>query len=78
MRSKIQQCGKYQPCRMFIKNTLAVEIIMSAVKMQGAIFREKFGVNRHDKVLHKQESLGLRTKKLFQKEIFCSRFIGRD
>ena len=55
MRCEIQECGKYQPCRMFIENTLAVEITMSAVKTQAAIFREKFGVNQHDKVLRKQQ-----------------------
>ena len=53
---------------MFIENTLAVEITMSAVKTQAAIFREKFGVNQHDKVLRKQQSLGLRLKKLFPSE----------
>ena len=68
MRCEIQECGKYQPCRMFIENTLAVEITMSAVKTQAAIFREKFGVNQHDKVLRKQQSLGLRLKELFQNE----------
>ena len=26
MRWKIQRCDKHQPCRMFIENTLAVEI----------------------------------------------------
>ena len=41
---------------------------MSAVKTQAAIFREKFGVNQHDKVLRKQQSLGLRLKKLFTNE----------
>ena len=41
---------------------------MSAVKTQAAIFREKFGVNQHDKVLRKQQSLGLRLKKLFPNE----------
>ena len=30
MRCKTQACGKYQPCRMFIENTAAVEIKMSA------------------------------------------------
>ena len=68
MRSEIQACGKYQPCRMFIENTLAVEITMSAVKTQAAIFKSKFGVNQHDKVLRKQQSLGLRLKKLFPNE----------
>ena len=76
MRCEIQECGKYQPCRMFIENTLAVEITMSAVKTQAAIFKSKFGVNQHDKVLRKQQSLGLRLKKLLSNEniivrVFC-------
>ena len=49
---------------MFIENTLEVEITMSAVKTQTAIFKSRFGVNQHDKVLRKQRSLGLRLKKL--------------
>ena len=68
MRCEIQEFGKYQPCRIFIKNTLSVEITMSAVKTQAAIFREKFGVNQHNKILRKQQSLGLRLKNLFQNE----------
>ena len=65
MRSEIHKCGKYQPCRMFTENTLAVEITMSAVKTQAAIFRSKFGVNQQDKVLRKQLSLGLIVEVLF-------------
>ena len=70
------KCGKYQPCRMFIENSLAVEITMSAVKTQAAIFKNKFGVDQHDKVLRKQQSLGLRLKKLLSNEniivrVFC-------
>ena len=68
MRCEIQECGSYQPCRIFIKNTLAVEITMSSAKTQAAIFRDKFEVNQHDKVLHKQQSLGLRLKRLFPYE----------
>ena len=68
MRCEIQECGKYQPSRIFIKNTLAVEITISAIKTQAVVFREKFGVNQHDKVSRKQQSLGLGLKKLFQNE----------
>ena len=53
---------------MFTENTLAVEITMGAVKAQAVIFREKFGVNQHDKVLRKQKSLCLRLKKLLPNE----------
>ena len=49
---------------MFIKNTSAVQITISTVKTQAAIFKSKFGVNQLDKVLRKQLSVGLRLKKL--------------
>ena len=68
LRCEIQRCGKYQPCRMFIGKTLAVEITMSTVKTQVAIFKSKFRVNQHDRVLRKQQSLGLRLNKLFPNE----------
>ena len=68
MRCETQECGKYQPCRMFIENTLAVEITMNAAKTHIANFKSKFGVNQHNKVLRKQQSLGLRLKKLFPNE----------
>ena len=41
---------------------------MSSVKTQAALFRDKFGVNQHDKVLPKQQSLCLRLKNVFQNE----------
>ena len=41
---------------------------MSALKTEAAIFREKFGVKQSDKVLRKQQSFGLRLKKLFPSE----------
>ena len=72
MRHEIEECGKYQACRIFIKNTLAVEITMSSVKKkQIAILRDKFRLNQDDKVLRKQQSLGLRLKKLFPNEQLC-------
>ena len=40
MRYEIQDCGNYQPCQIFIENTLAVEITMSSVSsyFQGKIW----------------------------------------
>ena len=76
MRCEIQECAKYQPCRNFIINTLAVEITMSSVKTEAAVFRDKFGVNQHDKVLRKQQSLGLRLKKLSQSEGIMEEYSG--
>ena len=53
---------------MFMKNSAAVETNMSAVKIQAVIFKSKFGIRQHDKVLRKQQSLGLGLKKLFTNE----------
>ena len=41
---------------------------MSSVKTQSVTFKSKFGVNQHDKVIYKQQSLGLRLKILFPYE----------
>ena len=41
---------------------------MSSVKTQAAILKSKFEVNQHDKVLQKQQSLGLKLKKIFLNE----------
>ena len=60
---------------MFIKNTLAVKITMSTVRTQAAIFESKFGVNQHDEILRKQQSLGLRLKKLFPNEKIIEEYL---
>ena len=63
MRCEVQECGNYQPCRVFIQNILAVQLTMVAKKTQAAVFEAKLGVN--DIVLRRKQSLGLRLKKLF-------------
>ena len=47
---------------------------MSSVKIKTLILRDKFGVNQHDKVLRKQQSLGLRLKKLFPNEEITEKY----
>ena len=53
MRYEIQKFGNYQPCRIFVESTLVVKLTMSSVKTQAANFRDKIGVNQHDKVVRK-------------------------
>ena len=65
MRCEIPEYGNYQPCRVFIQNILAAELTMAAKKTQAAIFKAKFGVNQHNIVLRRQQSSGLKLKKLF-------------
>ena len=47
---------------------MAVEITMSSVKTQAVIFRDKFGVNQHAKVLLKKQLLGLTLRNVFPDE----------
>ena len=44
------------------------------IKTRATIFKSKFGVNQHDKVLRKQQSLGLRLKKLFPNENIIEKY----
>ena len=64
MGCELQDCGKYQLSRMFIENTVAVDITMTAVKTQAAIYKSQFGVKQCNKVLHKQQPLGIRLKNI--------------
>ena len=61
-RCEIQKCGKYQP------SNLAVKITMNSVKTQAGIFRKKLWVLCNNKVLRRQQSLGLRLKILYPNE----------
>ena len=56
MRCDIQDRGNYQPCRMFIENSVAKDITMNSVKAKVAISRRKLWVNQYDKALRKQQS----------------------
>ena len=61
---------------MFIETIAAVEITMSSVKIQAVIFKAKFGVNQHDEVLRKQQSLGLGLKKIFSDECIIEEYFA--
>ena len=55
MRCETQECGNYQPCRLFVQNILAVQLTMTAKNKQAAICKAKFGVNQLDLVLCRQQ-----------------------
>ena len=50
---------------MFIENASAVDITMSSVKTQAAIFKSRFGVKEHEKVLRRRTTIiGFKTKQV--------------
>ena len=42
---EIQDSGRYQPCRVFIKHTLAVEMTMNSVVMSSVKTQKFLGIN---------------------------------
>ena len=67
-RCKIQEHENYQPeIPIFTENTLAVEITMSSVKTQEATFRDKFGVNQHNKCIMQTTIIWFKTEKIVSK-----------
>ena len=50
-RYEIQDCEYYQPCRMFLKEELAVTIMMETRTTKAAEFKAKFKINQRDPIL---------------------------
>ena len=65
MRYEIQDCSKYQSCRIFIENTATVDITMSDVKSQAAVFKSKIGVKQQD--IPQKTIIGFETEKHISK-----------
>ena len=64
-RHEIQDCEDYQPCRMFLKEELAVTIMMDTRTTKAVEFRAKFKINQHDPILTKEQSIGSKIVKAF-------------
>ena len=71
---EIQDCEDYQPCRMFLKEELAVTIMMDTRTTKAVEFRAKFKINQHDPVLTKEQSIGSKIVKAFPKEKIKEQF----
>ena len=50
-RHEIQDCEDYQPCRMFLKEELAVTIMMETRTTKAVEFKAKFKINQHKPIL---------------------------
>ena len=67
-RYETQDCEDFQSCRKFIAEELAVHFIIDTKTVKAAELKTKLGFNQIDPIMSKQESIGLRLKKLFQVE----------
>ena len=70
---EIQDCEDYQPCRMFLKEELAVTIMMDT-RTKAVEFRAKFKNNQHDPILTKEQSIVSKIVKAFSNEKIIEQF----
>ena len=54
-RQELENCGKYQPCRIFLKESLAMHIIMDYRTTPAVNFRTKLGFRQHDLIMTQEE-----------------------
>ena len=50
-RQEIQNCGKYQPCRRFLEEDFAIQIIMDCGTTPAVNFRSGLGFNQLDPIM---------------------------
>ena len=50
-RQELQGCGNYQPCRRFLEEDFAIQIIMDCRTTPAINLRTKLGFNQHDPIM---------------------------
>ena len=71
---EIQDCEDYQPCTMFLKEELAITIMMDTRTTKTVKFRTKFKINQHDALLTKEQLIGSKIVKTFSNEKVREKF----
>ena len=56
-RQELQNCGNYQPCRIFLKESLAMQIIRDCRTTPAVNFRTKLGFSQHDPIMTQEQSI---------------------
>ena len=56
-RHELQNCGNYQPCRIFLKEGLAVQIIMECRTTPSVHFRTRLGFRQHYSIMTQEQSV---------------------
>ena len=54
-RSELHKCGKSQPCRRFLEEGFAIQIIMDCRTTPSVNFRTRLGFNQHDPIITQEQ-----------------------
>ena len=67
-RQELQYCSNYQPCRRFLEEDSAIQIIMDCRATPAVNFNTKLGFNQHDQIMAQEQSVLSRIVTLFAAE----------
>ena len=67
-KKELQNCGNYQLCRRFIKEDLAIQIIMDCRTTSAVNFKTRLVFNQHDPVMAQEQSVLSKIVTLFSAE----------
>ena len=67
-RQELLDCGNYQPCRRFLEEDFAMQIIMDCRTTPAVNFKIKLGFNQHDPIMTQEQSILSKIVTLFAAE----------
>ena len=56
-RKKLKNCGKYQPCRRFLEEDFAIQIIINCRTTPAVNFKTRLGFKQHDPIMAQEQSI---------------------
>ena len=67
-RQKLQNCGKYQPCRKFLREDFAIQVILDCRTTPAGNFKTRLGFNQHDPIMTQEQSMLTKIRSIFPNE----------
>ena len=67
-RQELQNCGKYQPCRTFLREDFAIQIILDCRTTPAVDFKSRLGFNQYDPIMTQEQSVLSKIKTVFSAE----------
>ena len=64
-RQELQDCGNHKPCRSFLEEDFAMQIIIDCKTTPAVNFKTKLGFNQHDPIKTQEQSILSRIVTLF-------------
>ena len=67
-RQELQNCGKYQLCRKFLREDFAVQVILDCRTTPAVNFKTRLRFNQHDPIMTQEQSILTKIRYIFPNE----------